>query len=166
MKVTYAPEGADPRVWMFRPGKLMNVEAEEIERVTGMDFNEWAEKLPPATVNMRALHGLLYILLKREIPTLKYAEVEFTADELDFELELDEKRLAVTNLKQMLAEDKVPAEAVDDVRDALVTLEREIADEAGAKDDAEAPKAELNSADAGSGTSPTTSTSTLQTSIA
>lgn len=154
MRVTYKPEGADPRVWTFRPGKLMNVEAEEIERVTRLDFSAWTQKLPPLAVNMTALHGLLYILLKRDIPTLKYDEVQFSADELDYELELDEKQAAADALRKALSDGDVDAADVADVQTTIEALDKEIADEEGQA----APKAEPESKTSGGLPSPITST--------
>lgn len=160
MRVTYKPEGADPREWTFRPGKLLNVEAEEVERRTGMDFSTWVQKLPPLTVNMTALHGLLYVLLKREIPTLKYDEVGFAADDLDFELELDEKQNAVDMMRKALNDGEVEASDVEDVTTAMRALEAEIEAEAGdaPAGDPAAPKAEPASETNGGPPSLSTST--------
>lgn len=84
MQFVYKPEGAEPKRWDFRPEKLMNPEAEAIERLTKMTFGQWSDAVTEGSV--LALHGLLYVLLKREIPTLKWDEVQFSMSEVDFEL--------------------------------------------------------------------------------
>lgn len=81
MQFTYSPDGADePEVWDFSPDKIMNPEAEAIERQTGLTFAEWQDKL--LSGSMIATHGLLWVLLKRETPTLKYDQVVFATGEV------------------------------------------------------------------------------------
>lgn len=88
MKFVYKPQGAEPRSWDFDPAKLMSPEAEAIERLTGMTYGEWGEAVTRGS--MTALHGLLYVMLKRGTPTLTYEQVEFCLDDIDFEVEDDE----------------------------------------------------------------------------
>ena len=89
MLFVYSPEGADPKKWPFDPSKLMSPEAETIERHTGMTFAEWGASVPKGS--MLALHGLLYVLLKRSDPTLKWDSVQFCLAEIDFELEPEDE---------------------------------------------------------------------------
>ena len=84
----YQPEGAEPRRWPFDPTKLMSPEAEAIEDHTGMPFGKWNEALRDGS--FKAIHGLLFVLLKREIPTLKWDEVQFCLDDITFETEGDD----------------------------------------------------------------------------
>ena len=83
MKFVYAPEGAEPKKWDYNPARLMSPEAEAIERHTGMTFGEFNVKCGQGSFT--ALHGLLYVLLKREYPTIKYDEVQFCLDDINFE---------------------------------------------------------------------------------
>lgn len=99
MQFVYKPEGAERR-WDFDPMKLMNVEAEAIERHTGMTYGDWTEKVTEGS--MLALHGLLFVLLKRESPTLKWAEVEFSLSEVDFEIDDGEKAEILAALQSRL----------------------------------------------------------------
>jgi hypothetical protein len=85
MQFVYKPEGAEPKRWPFDADKLMSPEAEAIERHTKMTYGEWTDAVTRGSV--LALHGLLYVLLKRSIPTLKWDEVQFNLTELDFELD-------------------------------------------------------------------------------
>ncbi len=120
MRFSYTPEGAEPRSWDFDPNRLMSPEAEAIERHTGMTFEEWGTQVGKGS--MTALHGLLYVLLKRSDPTLRYDAVSFCLAEVDFVLDDDETRQAIATL-----------EAKDDLTEAeqaaLVAL-REAVDEA------------------------------------
>lgn len=129
MQFVYKPEGADPKAWEFRPEKLMSPEAEAIERLTKMTFGEWTRAVRGGS--MLALHGLLYVMLKREYPTLKWDEVQFSLSEVDFELTDEETAELRTELEakdaagelnaderefleQLRAETPEPPEAVED----------------------------------------------------
>lgn len=89
MQFVYKPEGAEPRVWPFKPNKLMNPEAEAIEKMTKMTFGEWQDALERNSV--LAIHGLLYVMLKREVPTLKWEEVQFCLEDVAIEYTDEEK---------------------------------------------------------------------------
>ena len=89
MKFVYTAEGADSLEWDFQPGKLMNAEAEAIERLTGMTFVTWQKAVLEGSV--RAVHGLLYVMLKRDNPALKYDQVVFCMDEIDFDFTPEER---------------------------------------------------------------------------
>lgn len=90
MKFTYTPgDESAAREWLVKPEKMANVEAEAIERVSGLRFPEWNEELRHA--RMSAVHALLWVLLRRDIPGLKYEAVEFTAEEYELDFDDDEK---------------------------------------------------------------------------
>jgi hypothetical protein len=109
MQFVYKPEGATPRTWEFDPNRLMNPEAEAIERHTGMTFGEWAEAVTKGSI--LAVHGLLYVLLKRSAPTLKWDEVQFCLAEVEFELADAEAAVAREALIAKAAEGKPLSEA-------------------------------------------------------
>jgi hypothetical protein len=88
MKFVYAPEGAEPKKWDYNPNRMMSPEAEAIERHTGMTFGEFLQKCGQGS--FLAIHGLLYVMLKREYPTLKFDEVQFCLDDVDFEPDDDD----------------------------------------------------------------------------
>lgn len=88
MRLTYTPDGADPRTWQFRPRKLRSVEAEAIEQATGQTLDEFYVALLKGS--MRAQRAALWALLKREQPDLKFAQVDLCADEVVLQLEPDE----------------------------------------------------------------------------
>ena len=97
----YKPEGVEPKSWDFDPSKLMNPEAEAIERHTGMTFVEWVQSLGKSS--MLALHGLLFVFLKREIPTLKWDDVQFSISEVDLEMSDEESAEALAQIEVRMA---------------------------------------------------------------
>lgn len=118
MKFVYKPEGADRREWDFDPNRILNVEAEAIERETGLTWAEVTEQLGKGSI--RAIHGVLWVLLKRSTPTLKYADVQFRLDEIDFEVDEADAAaiLAVLDAKMAGGEELTPSERA--VYDRLV----------------------------------------------
>jgi hypothetical protein len=100
-KFVYKPEGVEPKSWDFDPNKLMNPEAEAIERHTGMTYGEWQDAL--GRNSMLAFHGLLFVFLKREIHTLKWDDVQFSISELDLELSDEEAAEALAELEKKIA---------------------------------------------------------------
>jgi hypothetical protein len=106
MLFVYQPEGAQRTAWEFEPNKLMSPEAEAIERHTGMTYNQWTKAVTEGSI--LALHGLLYVMLKRTEPTLKWDSVQFCLDDVDFELDDTEAADAVARLEAL--EDRTPAQ--------------------------------------------------------
>lgn len=154
MKFIYQPEGAEPREWEFKPERLMNPEAEAIERLTNMTFGEWVEAVPK--MSMLALHGLLYVLLKREMPTLKWDEVVFCADDLRLDLDDDEK----ADMRRQLLAKESSGQITEDEREALAELSADLGEEVDDALEAETPKASVALvSDAGPSTSPLSLTS-------
>lgn len=103
MQFVYKPEGAKkPKKWDFDPDRLMSPEAEAIERHTGFTFAEWTEKVQAGS--MLALHGLLFVMLKRDEPTLKWDSVQFNLSMVDFELDDKETADLIGDLEKQAAE--------------------------------------------------------------
>lgn len=154
MKFTYKPEGTEPeqwKVWVFDPKKLMNVEAEAIEKVTGLTFPDWHNAVLEEST--AAIHGLLWVLLKRETPTLTYDQIAFAYD--DYELDLDDSQKAgiVAEIEAQVArgEPLTPEaeELLESYRAALADVEEPEGEEADPKDSPE-PSSDPDT----SGTSP------------
>lgn len=101
MQFVYTPEGAEPLSWPFNPNKLMSPECEAIEKRTGMTFAEWQQAVTKGSV--LAIHALLFVLLKRTDPTLRWEAVQFCMAEVDFTLEDDEAEEVVATLRQQEA---------------------------------------------------------------
>ena len=101
MQFVYTQGGASPRKWDFDPSRLMNAEAEAIERVSKLSFAEWADAVTRG--HMGAIHALLWVMLKRVDPTLAYDAVQFSLSEIDFELDDEESATALAALEARVA---------------------------------------------------------------
>lgn len=155
MRFTYKPEGVEPKVWDYKPEKLMNVEAEEIERLTGMTYGEFKDALTKES--MRATRALLFVFLKREQPTLKFDQVAFSQSEVA--LDFDEQEKAALR-DEILAKIKSGAIDADEAQPALEALAAELGEpEPEPAESVEDPKDEpARTSDAsGSGPSPSIS---------
>lgn len=115
-RLTYTPEGADPKVWDFSFGRLLSPERIAIEKLTGLGWQAvqqgyWANQGV-------VIHALLFVLLKRDIPGLRAEELEFCDDEIDIDLNDEEAREALEKLRGMkvLADDEAEALAELEVR--------------------------------------------------
>lgn len=117
MQLVYAPEGAEAQRWDFDPNKIMNVEAEAIERETGWTFAEFGQQFLKGSTTAR--HALLWIMLKRKTPGLKYAEVQFAMSEVDVVFSDDELVSVVEALRRKAAESGLD----DKEQAALETME-------------------------------------------
>lgn len=143
MRILYTPADGEKREWPFEPQKMLSIEAEAIETVTGWTFNEFGEKFVAGST--KAQHAVLWVLLRRENRGLKYGQVQFRMDELDVAFdpdELDAMREALEN-----PEVELPA----DQREAMETyLAAQLVD--GAPEEAgddEDPPGESSPADTG-----------------
>lgn len=121
MKFVYKPEGLTPREWDFEPRRLMSPEVMAIEKLTKLTFDEWQTAILRGSVT--ALHALLWVLLKREQPTLVASQVQFAIDEIGMEPTDDELRLAMDKLLET-----PDAELSDEQREALVELKAQFAE--------------------------------------
>lgn len=88
MLLTYTPEGADERTWVYDPSKLMSSEAAAIEKVTEQTYAEFGVALMKGSAGCR--RALLWVLLKREEPTLRIAQVDPPTGSLTLEFEAHE----------------------------------------------------------------------------
>jgi hypothetical protein len=103
VRLTYTPEGAEPLSWDFTVGSLYSHEAEAMERQTGLSTNEIGQGL--ARGSTQAVHAILWVLLRRSPGRrqLRYDEVVFRLDEVDLDLDDDEKRRVIDALDQQRA---------------------------------------------------------------
>lgn len=109
MRFVYKPEGAEPRSWDFAPDRLLNVEAIAIEKVTGLTLAGLMAGIKASS--MTAITGLLWVLLKRGEPSLRFEQVQFSLSEVDFEVDDDEAAdiLASLEAKQDRTDDEQAA---------------------------------------------------------
>ena len=128
-QLTYAPEGADPKVWDLDFGKLLSPERIAIEKMTGLGWRDVQKGFyNDAGVVM---HALLYILLKRDRPTLQPKEVVFASDDITSDITDDEAHDILETLRAQESLD-------DDELEVLAELEARFAksdpDEEGPKE--------------------------------
>jgi hypothetical protein len=113
--VRYAPEGAEPQQWTFRPGELESHEAEAIEEVGGAawaSYFEFGQKILNGSA--KAQRAILWTMLRRAQPKLRFDEVSYRQDEVFVGYEPAE----VVNLRAALA--APDTEIPDDQRAALL----------------------------------------------
>ncbi|WP_063748906.1 hypothetical protein [Streptomyces sp. NRRL B-24484] len=130
MYLTYKPEGSEePRRWKYEPKKLMSAEREAIEKRTDRNYAQFVGDVQQGSSICR--RALLWVMLKREHPALRFDDVDFAWDELDFEYskaELQEFRRDASE------------QAPSGQRDAILAqLDKEIA-EAFEEDEGKAPQ--------------------------
>lgn len=118
MKISYTPEGGERREWTYKPNKMLSIDAEAIERVTGWTFQEFGEKFMAGSA--LAQHALLWILLRKDNRGLKFSEVRFAMDEFDMDFDAEERAA----MREVLENDG--AELDDDER---AQLEKYLAEE-------------------------------------
>jgi hypothetical protein len=89
VKLTYTPDGSDkPQVWRYEPDKLLSSEAIAIEKVTGWSYEEFGMHLVQRA--MLARKALLWVLLKRNEPTLRFDQIDPPVSAIELEYDLDE----------------------------------------------------------------------------
>jgi hypothetical protein len=88
MFVTYTPSGEEPQEWVFKPGDMLNRESEQIEKVTGLTWEEFLQQLQRGlTIARRAL---LWTLLRRNHSVLRFPDIEFRQGDLKVEYDRGE----------------------------------------------------------------------------
>lgn len=116
MKVIYAPEEGEQKVFNYNPNKLMSAEREALEKRTGKSFTDFAQGV--LTGDSRCRRALLHVLLKREDPTLNFEDVDFCWDELTVEMTKGEIRLAVEELRKKKGTEDLVENMLAQVEDA------------------------------------------------
>ncbi|MEU6279509.1 hypothetical protein [Streptomyces sp. NPDC047028] len=91
MYLVYKPDGGEAQRFPYKPQKLMSAEREALERRSRMDFADFTKGVLNGNAVCR--RALLWVLLKREHPVLKYEDVDFSWDELRLEYSKQEYEL-------------------------------------------------------------------------
>jgi hypothetical protein len=73
----------DGKTYDYDQDRMTNIEAMAIEKVTGLTFAEWAEALTNGS--MLATTALVWVVQKRDEPTIKFSEVEFELARLELD---------------------------------------------------------------------------------
>ena len=125
MHVKFDSDQYGKREWLsLKVEKMLTTEAEAIEGVTGKTFVEWGQALlNGSTICGRAL---VWVLLKRENPALRFREVSYPVGALKVELDDDEKaklRVELMRNEDLSDEDRkqilISLGGGDDALDAL-----------------------------------------------
>ena len=115
-RLIYTPEGSDtPKTWDFSFGRLLSPERIAIEKMTGLGWQHVQRGFFENRGDV--IHALLFVLLKRDIPTLRAEEVVFCDDEIGLDVTDEE---AAETLKVLRAK----ANLTEDEANALAELER------------------------------------------
>lgn len=80
----------DGEAYEFDFDRITNVEAMEIQKISGMKFGEWIKALSEEG-DMLAMTALVYVVQKRREPTLRFDDVTFTLGGLDIEFDEEEE---------------------------------------------------------------------------
>jgi hypothetical protein len=138
MFVTYTPAGETPREWVFKPGDMLNRESEQIEKVTGLTWEEFLQQLQKGLTMAR--RALLWTLLRRDHPVLRFSDIEFRQGELA----VDYDRGELEEMRAGLLEPGAQARAEKSGQDLDAMLAAVEAQMEKAREDP-APKAPANS---------------------
>lgn len=122
MYVTYRPAGGEPTRYHFDQDAINNMEAEAVERETGLTWGEFGDRLLKGSV--LAARALLWMLQRRQHPTLRFADVRFQLSEVDVDMEEAELLRARDAILQQ-TRDLTPADqqALDIIAGQLAALE-------------------------------------------
>lgn len=129
MIIAYSPEGEKPKSWDLREIKLMATEAEQIERLTDWTWNEASQRLKKGS--MISLRAIVYVLAKRDDPTLRYNQFNPPAEALDYWLDASERdamRLEVLNADMDSEERDTMLTWLDELGEEMVKLGYETAE--------------------------------------
>lgn len=136
MRIVYAPADGEKHEWIWKPREAPSFEAEDLEEATGWDFPEFLQRFLAGST--RARRALLWVLLRREHPRLRFDQVAFTMGELADEYDDDEVAAARAALAE---QESNPDDALDDA--ARQRLAEVLADESGTE-----PGKDMGAADA------------------
>lgn len=120
----YGPGDGEKREWIWKPRDAPSFEAEALEDASGWDFPEFLQRFIAGST--RARRALLWVLLRREHPGLRFEQVSFTMGELADEYDDDEIAAARAALAE---QESNPDDALDDA--ARQRLAEVLADDAG-----------------------------------
>lgn len=106
MFITYAPADGAPQSWDFDSNDIPSSAAEVIERRFGENFEVWQAGVQSG--NMRARRVLLWYLLWRQHPSLRYEDTpDFTVKEVKIEWTVAElTEIREVTMQRSMPEDK------------------------------------------------------------
>lgn len=141
MLLHYTPDDGEKKTFEFKHDQMLSVEADAVERVTGLTWDEVGQKfLMGSSLVQRAV---LWIFLKRENPSLRFKDLDgLRTGQVEREFDMDELQALRDNLDRkgdMLDDDE--RQAIENVLDSH-EFESKFARIAAAEeaDDPKAPK--------------------------
>jgi hypothetical protein len=135
----YAPEGGERRTWNLKEVRFMATEAEAVERATGMEWQEAKARVIKGS--MVALRAVVWVLVKRDEPALRYGAFDPAEHEIGVDLDAEEwgvLREELANSDDMSDEQKALMLAQLDAEAATAEVPDADADEIPKDSDAEA----------------------------
>lgn len=106
MRIIYTPTDGEKHEWIWKPREAPSFEAEDLEETTGWDFPEFLQRFIAGST--RARRAVLWVLLRREHPRLRFDQVTFTMGELADEYDDDEIAAARAALAEQDRNDEDP----------------------------------------------------------
>lgn len=85
-------------VWTFEPEKLMSPERVAIEKQAGLTWGQWKAAFQEESVT--AQHALVWVLVKRQHPTVLPEAVSFCEADIEMRLSDDEARTVIAHYEQ------------------------------------------------------------------
>jgi len=88
MIVKFTPSEGDTTTYDFKPKKLLSVEAEVVEKLTGKTYTDAVQAMIAGSALCR--RAVVYVLQKRTHPTLSWTSFDFPYDAIEVEFDSDE----------------------------------------------------------------------------
>lgn len=120
MIIKYSPQGQPAQVFTWDPGTVRAAEAELLEVKFGGTWDEFNVQLLKGS--MRSRRVMLWHLLKRDHPTLKFDDVDFAANEIELEFNADELQQFRAGIEKATGIEEAAREQ------ALALIDQQIAD--------------------------------------
>lgn len=101
-RITYTPTGADEPALQqdFAWGKFLSPERIVMEKMTGLPWDEFVDHVQREF--SEAVGALLFVLMKREMPTLKPEQLVWSGDEIDLDVTDDEASEILAALEEKI----------------------------------------------------------------
>lgn len=121
MILTFSPDDGEPRVWQVKLDRLMQPEAELIERKTGMTYDGFGAALLQGSALAR--RALAFVFEKRTHPTLTWESFgDFAVSAITLEFDAEEMADAIASVEKSMPD--------GDERDAVLVQLRALAEDA------------------------------------
>lgn len=114
MILRYTPKDGAPQLWDLSTVRFLSSEGETVERTIGV---EWSDACSRNALVLRksvtARRALLWVLLKRNQPALRYSAFDPAIDEIDVTLGADDLAELTAEAEEELAAGRISEEAFE-----------------------------------------------------